>query len=73
MKTDYQTYALMIGGILMVSPLIFTFFALDHSLLISFIITLGIYAVLSPISIMLMNYLDNGNFFKSIKKTYYEK
>lgn len=65
MRYKYQLK--VIGGILLTSPIVFTFFKLDHSTLRSLLYTLVMYAIACSFGVMGYNYMETGDPFKATK------
>lgn len=67
-QIDWFFYAKFVGGISMISPLVFAFWRLDFSTSTALIITSSTYAVIIPLGILMLNYLEGGSCFTSVKK-----
>lgn len=65
---DYVSYLKLIGGCMMVSPLVFGVMAVDHGNEKGLLYTFIMYVVLILIAIAMFNYLETGNMFKASRK-----
>lgn len=69
-KDDIISYLKILGGLLMVFPLVHAFFALDYGLFKGGIIAACLYVIMMAIAIPMVNYLQYGKFSYWISDKY---
>lgn len=65
---DYISYLKLVGGLILTTPLQVTFWSYDFTLFYSILITGIMFIISIVLGIFMLNYLENGNILKPLKK-----
>jgi hypothetical protein len=67
-KIDWVSYLRLFFGMLLVFPLEWAFWSLDFGKMDGLVIATSIHTSLFILGVMMLNYLENGDCLKSLKK-----
>jgi hypothetical protein len=67
-KIDWETYVKLFLGLFLIFPLECSFWSLEFGVVKGFIIATIIHLSLYTLGVFMMNYLESGDCFESIKK-----